>query len=253
MTNDDKPRFLRSFAANAAVFNRAVTDDVVNIYWAILTDYTIDEVEGAFVKSLKTSKFFPTPAEIIGLIPSASADRHIGADEAWGLVLESFDEYSTVVITHEIAEARGLVLDIYESGDVTGARMAFREAYNRIISSTGKPKWFVSEGFDAARKADAVAKAVQLGRLAGGSDMKYRLEAPTTTVAGLIESANAKAQNSADSEFRKAALRNIGALKEMLASADDDGAARREKERKAFELHRQAELAKVAERMGSMH
>ncbi len=253
MTNNDKPRFLRSFAANAAVFNRAVTDDVVNIYWVILADYTIDEVESAFVKSLKTSKFFPTPAEIIGLIPSAIADRHVGADEAWGLVLESFDEFSTVVMTREISEARGLVLDIYESGDVTGARMAFREAYNRIISSAGKPQWFVSEGFDAARKADAVRKAIQIGRLPAGSEAKYLLEAPNTTVTGLIESANEKAQNSSDAEFRKSALRNIGALKAMLGNVDDDGVQRREIERKAFEKHRDQELARLAQKAGEMH
>lgn len=253
MQDSDKKRFLEVMNGCAAIFRTEVAKPQIQIYWEILKDFSIEDVEAAISKHMRAAKFFPVPAEIIDRIPAAKANRHIGADEAWGLVLESFDEFSTVVLTQEISEARGLVLDIYESSDVTGARMAFREAYNRIIASAGKPQWFVSEGFDSARKADAVAKAVQLGRLPAGYEGRYRLDAPKATVAGLIESANAKSQNSADAEFRKTALRNIGALKAMLGTADDDGIDRREKERKAFEARRANELARAAKKMGELH
>lgn len=258
MTPTDYQEFHHAWISAHAMSssNQTPSDSTAMAVFDVLIEYPIQHVLGALQVHAKKSRFAPTPADICEIIDGRTKAKHIGSDEAWGLVLESLDEESTVIVTQEILEARGLVMDIYQSGDVIGARMAFRDAYSRIVSaSNSKPSWFISAGQDGARRADAINKAVQLGRLPKLSGGEYLLgrDKPTATVAGLIESANAKAQNSDDANFRKTALRNIGALKAMLTMNEDDGVERREKVREAFELHRQNELKRLAERQGAVN
>lgn len=242
MNSNEKGRFLEAITGCAAVYRIELKAPQLAIYWEILKDFELQDVIEAITKHLKSSKFFPAPAELLEYIPAAFSSKHIGADEAWAIVVESFDEESTVVTTQQIAEARGIALHIYQSGDEVGARVAFRDAYNRIVKTAPEPSWFVSEGFDKARKADAVAMAVQLGRLPAGSDKAYRLEAPKVTVVGLIEDAS-KRDNTIDP------MAAIGRIRSILDSKqDDDGVARRQKEREAFEEHRQNELNRLEEK-----
>lgn len=251
MTHDDKSRFVRAFAAHAAVFNKPVTDDLVGIYWAILSDFLIEDVERAFVMHIKTSRFFPMPAELMELIPSAAIAKHIGADEAWAIALASFDERETVVWTQQIAEAKAIAQDVFNAGDEIGARMAFKDAYNRIIASASTPEWQVCQGWDKDRRSDVVTKAVQLGRLPAGHEQRYLPDpAPTVTVVALIESAADKAPNVLD---RDMAARGVAMLRMALGQNNDDGIARREAERKQREFKRAEVLAEVAEKLGELH
>ncbi len=228
---------------------KVFTQRNMTLIFDALEDYPLEAVFQAIKIHTKKGKFAPVPRDIIEIIIGNTGQKHIGADEAWGLVLDSFDENSTVVITKQIAEARGLVIDIYQTGDVTGARMAFRDTYNRIILSTASnPSWFVSEGFDLANRDDAVQKAIGLGRLPASAASNYLIEAPTTTVAGLIESATEKSGKSSDQELKEKTKKGFQVIKGIL-SAPDDGIVRREKERLAFEAHRQEMLDRVAQRL----
>lgn len=220
-----------------------------------LKDYPLEAVSQAVKIHMKKGKFAPVPSDIIEIITEHTGQKHIGADEAWGLALDSFDENTTIVITKEIAEARGLVIDIYQTGDVTGARMAFRDAYNRIVSTASNPSWYVSLGPGAERLAGnaqqfaAVQKAIGLGRLPAGAADKYYIQAPATTVAELIESATEKASKSSDQDFKEKAKKGFQGIKAILSIPDDDGIARREKERLEFEAHRQEMLDRVAQKL----
>jgi len=236
-------------AHEAMAGGKSLSQRAMTVVFDALEDYPLEAVFQAIKIHTKKGKFAPVPSDIVEIIAGHTGQKHIGADEAWGLVLDSLDENSTVVITKEIAEARGLVMEIYQAGDITGARMAFRDAYNRIVSTADKPVWLVSAGFDAARRADAVQKAIGLGRLPASAASKYLIEAPTTTVAGLIESANEKAEKSSDQEFKEKAKKVFQGLKAVLSIPDDDGIARREQERAAFERHRQEMLNRVAEKL----
>lgn len=255
MTNDDKPRFLRAFAANAAVFNKPVTDDVVGIYWAILADYDVNDVEAAFVKHLKVSKFFPTPAELVALIPSAHAMKHVDADEAWAIVLASMDEAETVVMTQPMLEARGIAWPIWQDGDEIGARMAFRSAYNRIIAAAGKPVWRVVAGWDAERRLSAIEQAKLLGRLPADYRPNQNLlpmPAAETTVSGLLENLERHVERS--EEDAKKAKQHVAKIRAMLNQNDfSNGIAERQAKRDEFEQHRQQELAKLAQKSGGLH
>ena len=115
-------------------------------------------------------RFAPMPAHIAGQIQKLSpkAKAQIGVDEAWSIAMQAEDEQSTVVWTQPIAEAWGIAKNVLP--DRTGARMAFKSAYERILSglpANAALKWYPSIGIDAARREDALNEAVKMGRLSG--------------------------------------------------------------------------------------
>jgi hypothetical protein len=111
----------------------------------------------------------PTLPEFVKMCRQAdpnSAGGHPTANEAWGLVLASRDESETVVWTEQIAEAAGIAQPVLDAGDEVGARMAFRDAYDRILRERPEaPRWFASIGSDPQRRTAALDKAVRAGLL----------------------------------------------------------------------------------------
>ena len=90
------------------------------------------------------------------------------ADEAFGMLVEGWrNEALTVVVPAIAMRAAGNgAQELYFCGDKTGARMAFREAYERLAADVqGKAAWFVSAGNDREQRSAAVMAAVKAGRL----------------------------------------------------------------------------------------
>ena len=83
-----------------------------------------------------------------------SADGMPGADEAWALM--SRPESDTVIITEQMGEAMQSARPLLAE-DHVAARMAFKDAYTRIVREARdkkiKPKWFVSMGMDKEGRA----------------------------------------------------------------------------------------------------
>jgi hypothetical protein len=231
---NEKKQFTAALTGLAAIFRHDIKREVYALYWDVFKDSELTDFLAACKAHMIKGKFFPVPAELLALMPNQC--EHIGADEAWSLVLESMDEFSTVILNQQIAEARGIAWAIYEDGDKIAARMAFKEAYNRIIKTSPKPQWYISEGYDRARRADAVAKAVQMGRLPSGPEIKY-LDAPAT-YAGLIE--GAKKHSNIDP------VEMLEKIKPMLIDETlEQVVERRQEKRKRFEDHRENELRKL--------
>lgn len=239
MNELDKKRFMSAMGGLGTAFKIPVSEDQFRLYWSLFNEYSIEEFEQACFQFLKKGKFFPAPAELFDLIPSSKAKVHVSADEAWAIVIESMDEYSTVVMTKEIAEARGIAYDVYAGGDKIGSRMAFKDAYNRIIATANPPSWFVSRGFDKSRVESAVQKALQLGRLTEQDASKYIEHKPATTFKALVD----------ESAKREPTQREPIDLKinKMLEDDFEEGIKRREKERQVQEAKRKDALAKLEE------
>lgn len=91
-------------------------------------------------------------------------DSRPGVEEAWAMIPHG-DESQTYVSTHEMAEAYGIVQHL----DAIAARMAFREAYGKIIArnrSADVPVgWFPCLGTDKAGREIVLSEAVRIGRL----------------------------------------------------------------------------------------
>lgn len=148
-------------ATNAALFFRA------------MSRWPLAEVRAAFdahVADPQRGRFVPVPADLIAQLEAMSGDDgRPGAEEAWALALTASDEGATVVWTEEISEAWGICRPVLAAGDEVGARMAFREAYGRLVASARSARrphlWQAALGHDRNRQADALRRAVGLGRL----------------------------------------------------------------------------------------
>lgn len=99
----------------------------------------------------------------------AEDDGRPSGDEAWAVALQSSDEAETVVWNGEIQKAMAAARPILEAGDKIGARMAFRDAYERIVRNNREagilPVWEASLGWDKERRAVAIESARSLGLL----------------------------------------------------------------------------------------
>jgi hypothetical protein len=232
------PAWINAHAKSSS--NQVPADAVIMSVFDDLAEYQFSSVEAALRVHARQSRFAPTVFDVIEIISDHTGAKHIGAEEAWAIALESFDENSTVVWTKEILEARNAASGVYNDGDKVAARMAFKDAYTRIIKTAPEPKWTITEGFDLARRADAVKNAVRLKRLPPlKPDSRFLIEAPTTTTQALIEHAQSITG-------KVDALAKISLIKSILnIEEDDDGIARRERERLEFEANRQAQLDKV--------
>lgn len=121
-------------------------------------------------EALKNVRNGPKPfsqGAIVAEIEKLKPDGRLGADEAWAVY--PHDEATSAVITTEMADAMQVAYPLLNEGDKIGARMAFKEAYARIVLKNKNegiaPKWFPSLGYDKAGREEVLKQAVQLGRL----------------------------------------------------------------------------------------
>lgn len=103
----------------------------------------------------------------LAAILSRLDDGRPGPEEAWAMIPR--DEYTTMVWTQEMASAAGVARELIKAGEFVSARMAFIEAYRRLVQESRdrheQAKWNVSEGWDKAGREGPIKEAVALGRL----------------------------------------------------------------------------------------
>lgn len=173
MLDYDLPEFTRMLDATCALMTRGTytpNDTSTEIFFAALAEFDIATVRAAFGTHVRTSRFAPTPADIRDAIEKATGgDGRPASDEAWAIAVQAVDEAGTVVWTREIAQAWGLAEPAYEARNTTGARMAFRDCYERLVAEARQRRepvtWLVSEGHDPERRRIAAEAAVAAGRL----------------------------------------------------------------------------------------
>ena len=193
MQDDQKKEFAAIVRATClACGGEAPEPDVLRIWWAALLKFEIHEVRAAFTQYVMHGKFPPKPADILQILDRIKPDGRPGADEAWAMI--PHDEYASVVMTEEMDEAMHVAYQLIDAGDKVAARMAFKEAYTRIVDQNKLagigPKWFPSLGHDKEGRDIALAEAVRLGRL--GVDHAIGL-LPPEKVAPMLEAAGNKA------------------------------------------------------------
>lgn len=146
-------------------------------WFRTLAGYDLPTLSAAFsahMRDPQNGKFEPKPAHIIEQIERAAKnDGRPGAEEAWAISLSARDEQDTVVWTSECCQAWAACQPVLQMGDEVGARMAFKEAYTRLVAEAramcAPVVWEVSEGFDKDRRRIALATAVEAGRIPAGS------------------------------------------------------------------------------------
>lgn len=176
MNKSDFSDFQQMLSACLSMWDAAPKPEVIAMWFRALSKYDLPTVAAGFnahVCDPINGKFAPKPAHIIEQIEGAHRDDgRPGPEEAWALSLKARDEYDTVVWTHECVQAWAVAKPVMDLGDDVGARMAFREAYIRLVDEARARRepitWNVSEGFDKERRRIAVAEAVEAGRIEPG-------------------------------------------------------------------------------------
>lgn len=167
MNKDDVVQFSNIWSAACEVCGQTPTDAAIALSFKVLDKYELSDIQKAISAHLETSSFTPKPADIISKLNQA--DGRPNPDEAWAIAIASFDEDKTVILNDEISSSLSYAGDIYRDGDSTGARMAFKESYNKAISAARargeRVKWWPSMGFDVEDRRKALEKAVVDGLL----------------------------------------------------------------------------------------
>lgn len=176
MRESDFPAFAELLDAVSGLLSRgAYVPSAGNsaLWFRALRAHPLAVVRSSFdahVRDPQRGRFVPTPADIIAQIDGLAADDgRPGAEEAWAMSLAARDEDETLVWTLEMAQSWSIARPVFALGDEVGARMAFREAYGRLVDEARRQHlpvaWTASLGHDRDRRALAIGSAVAAGRL----------------------------------------------------------------------------------------
>lgn len=202
MRPEDKGDFTKLLAATMDVYSRQITASFVDVFFSALTPYPLEVVREALNRHLQdpeAGRFAPKPADVIRQVVTAKAsDGRPGRDEAWAIAQKSMDEAEAVATSEEILEALSVARPLLEElNDKVAARMAFVEAYDRIVgqkrAAGEKFEWFMSLGSNKERRAPAIKAAQVAGLLSGPKGallIEMHSETPITAdglaIAGLL-------------------------------------------------------------------
>lgn len=153
------------------------SDLSLTIIFNDLLEYPVEWVIFALSHHRRTNKFAPVVADIIDIIKDHSGQKHLSADEAWQLALQSFDETKTVIWTKEIAQARAEATQVYAEAGAIQAWKTFKAAYERILKTTHTPPVMIPcYGSDKQDRVMAVEQAVFKNQLPGKTLEALKIE-----------------------------------------------------------------------------
>lgn len=160
-------KLLEQIAVTAELMGSTISPTAAAVMAKDLQEYPASIVYDALTRVRRESKGRFTLAAVIEQIEFLQPDGRPGAEEAWAMIPK--DENSSAVMTDEMAEAYGIVANLINEGESVAARMAFKEAYIRIVEKNKRnkiaQKWFPSLGNDKEERVAVIAEAVRLGRL----------------------------------------------------------------------------------------
>lgn len=182
MQTIEKPAFGQLLTSIMASYGKPLPTGVFfQSWWGELQPFPMPIVVLAFADYRnQQADFAPHPNAIRKLC--REHDGRPGAEEAWAIAILSRDENETVVWTADCAEAFALCQPVLAMGDEVGARMAFKEAYVRIVSQARQDlrpsQWLHSEGWDLRKREAAIARAVTAGLLPAPAVAHLMLSGP---------------------------------------------------------------------------
>lgn len=226
-----KASILKAVAVTAELTGAELSEAALRVMAGDLDAYAEAAVLRALDRCRRELKTRLTLAAVLERIEEQ--DGRPGADEAWAIALGALDEADTVVWTDEMAEAFAIARPVLEAGDKVGSRVAFRDAYERLVRESreaGKGcKWVASIGHDTTRREAALTQAVERGRIAGAS-VAHLLPAPagdTPVGAALLEGKPQALLEAPDltEQERETNLRGLARLRAHLAEMDREARA----------------------------
>lgn len=216
MREQDKKPFSEMYTGLCVNYGKDPSKEAMRFFYDALQGYSLDQVRQALTAHVMTSRYMPTVADVIERIAAATPGMsRPAADEAWMRTPAETDSYWA---TDEMLGAWAVVAGEMNSPrpDRVAARVAFRDAYNRLVAEAqaqGRPvRWQLVRGTRHDNLEHTVREGLRLGYLPRqDADEILRLEcesAKPATLVPLLQGAVAS-----QSEAAKEA---ITALKAML-------------------------------------
>lgn len=188
MLNDFEMDWLvDQLAATSELLGQQMSETAAAMLAEDLADYSRPVLSAALKRVRTECTGRLTPKVIIEAIDAAMGRP--GANEAWATALSALDERNTVVWTDEMAQAWEVARPVVQGGDEIGGRMAFKDAYERLVRVAREerrmPAVIVSVGWDAELRAAGIEKAVKLGYMPPSEAAAY-LPAPKSVIDPLL-------------------------------------------------------------------
>jgi len=230
-------------SAGKAIVFRSLSDVSMEDFGAALTAHLSDPSCGMFA---------PTAAHIRSqLAKFAEADGRPGADEAWAIALSGQDEGRTIITNDDIAAAFTAIRPILDAGDEVGARMAFLQAYRRVVAEARAAKtalrWWPSLGCDKKSREPVLLEAYRTGKLPRAQVAGWIADIRAGDLKALPPTVSKEAALNRDQVRQK--LRELVELLSMERAAKADDFAQWENDRKALLAAQAAE--KVDQLLGA--
>jgi hypothetical protein len=168
MRPEVKAKFFKLVGEVMAGYGKALDPATLEVWFNMLAPFDPATIRRAFESySAERPDLAPTPNGIAARC--RITDGRPGMEEAWAISLTSQDEADTVVWTAEMAEAFALCRPVLAMGDEVGARMAFKDAYTRLVAqarASHKPvTWSASMGWDQTKRIAVLKRAAVAGLL----------------------------------------------------------------------------------------
>ena len=178
----------------------AVCAELTNTQFsAVAFDVLVDDLMGYELQAVKTA-LNRCRRELTGRLTLAAILERLplglpSADAAFGQLIESWQNENLTVVVPEIAQlAAGMgAYALWQQKDKTGARMAFKQEYERLAQQEiekGVVQWAVSAGADRQQFEFAINQAVKDGKLTKNQAVNY-LPSNIEIQVLMIENANA--------------------------------------------------------------
>lgn len=154
---------IKAVAVTAELCGRTFSEAAAEVFVNDLAQYPEHQVIGALSRCRREVRGLLTVQDVV----SRLEDGRPGADEAWAQM--PFDEDATIVWTEEMCQAWGVAQPLLYAGDKVAARMAFKDAYAKLVSQAREqgrpPKWSASLGQDPRGRETALRDAEERGLL----------------------------------------------------------------------------------------
>lgn len=161
----DKVDVLKAIAVTAELCGRTLSEPAARMFVEDLSAYPKEQVLKALERCRREVRGLLTVADVINRM----SDGRPAPDEAWAIALRGLDEAETVVWTAEIQAALAAAQPVLDLGDEIGARMAFKDAYARLVAEARDARrpanWSASLGWNVERRIKVIDDGVRAGLL----------------------------------------------------------------------------------------
>lgn len=196
-----------------------LTSGAKALFFRALATHPIEEVRAgldAHLRDPKRGQYLPMPADVIAQIMEIVAnDGRPGMEEAWSISFRAKSEAATVVWTSEMCQAFFLCKPLLDAGDDVGGRMAFKEAYTRLVTDARAARtstqWSATLGYDIEARDAILLPHVECGRID-----RSMLAGPAVGLETLLALPAPIDITPASAEVRLAALEKLRSLRTKL-------------------------------------